>query len=380
MDTNYTMILLIDILILLQGVTLGVVLLIINYRRSKSAVFLGLFILVYSLEYLPDVFQNIGMTRCYPKLAYLPICSTWLLFPLFYTYVKKISILTVRSNYWELYPGIISLIFQFFIFLLPEKLGKQIYDHWFYIITEIVGILFSLWIGILTIKWIKKNKKEVQNQFSQTQYKELIWARLYVIFGLLYTITGFFFVFIESYIIRVCFSLINLILLYWVALHGALQQRISNLTYLKVKEEDLQTDKNTMQKKITTSILINEDNSSLKKKELNDLILKLNEYLVNSEAYKKKSLTIIDVSEVLGVHPKKISTAINSICNQNFNLYVNTYRIEKAKELLKSLSSNNYSIEGIGNIVGFHSKSAFYAAFKKITKTTPSQFQKEEIV
>ena len=88
-------------------------------------------------------------------------------------------------------------------------------------------------------------------------------------------------------------------------------------------------------------------------------------------------LTIVDIAEKLKVHPRRISVAINSIHQQNFNTYVNEFRIKKAELLLADENLNNLSIEGIGLEVGFHSKSSFYSAFKKVTGTTPSNYKKK---
>ena len=51
-------------------------------------------------------------------------------------------------------------------------------------------------------------------------------------------------------------------------------------------------------------------------------------------------------------------------------------RVEKAKLLLKDAAYRDYTIDAISFESGFHSKSAFYRAFKKVTKTTPADFRR----
>ena len=58
----------------------------------------------------------------------------------------------------------------------------------------------------------------------------------------------------------------------------------------------------------------------------------------------------------------------------SFNDYVNSLRIEEAKVPLKNRDKSNNTIESIGEIVGFNTKSQFYIAFKKITDVTPSKY------
>ena len=95
----------------------------------------------------------------------------------------------------------------------------------------------------------------------------------------------------------------------------------------------------------------------------------------SSEIFVNSELTIMDLADGINKHPKLVSEAINTVGKQNFNSYINQYRIKKAEVLLKTDKNINLSIEGIGNEVGFKSKSAFYTAFKKFTGTTPTSFK-----
>jgi AraC-like DNA-binding protein len=49
-------------------------------------------------------------------------------------------------------------------------------------------------------------------------------------------------------------------------------------------------------------------------------------------------------------------------------------RIEHAVELLKDNSHKKYTMEAIGYISGFNSRTTFYVSFKKITGITPNEY------
>lgn len=66
--------------------------------------------------------------------------------------------------------------------------------------------------------------------------------------------------------------------------------------------------------------------------------------------------------------------------NKNFFDYINSYRIENAKRLLKSGKFNTLSVEGIGYDCGFNTKATFYATFKKTTGFSPAEFRKSEMI
>ncbi|WP_299884105.1 AraC family transcriptional regulator [uncultured Lacinutrix sp.] len=360
MEINYNIISLIDTLGLLQGLILGILLIVINRKKNKSTLFLGFFIIAYALDLLPVILDDLGVLDHYPEYILLPFKFTWLLYPLFYIYVQQVSIFSNhKKSYKTLIPGILILITGIIIFFQPLEVKKEIEDSLWYELLDVLGIFYSIGIGILTIKWIKKHIAELKNQYASVEYKVLQWARVFVFIGLIFTTTFIISAFFDdNYYFELIISIINVVLLYWVSMRGILQQNIALL--FSSPENNTATEK-----QISSS-----ENSQ-------KLLEKINDFIVNNSIFIKPDLTILDISEGINVHPKRISRVINANLNQNFNTYINSFRIEKAKRLLNSETVNNLSIEGIGKEVGFQSKSTFYDAFKKVTGTTPSRYKSQ---
>ena len=83
------------------------------------------------------------------------------------------------------------------------------------------------------------------------------------------------------------------------------------------------------------------------------------------------------ISDKLQIPAHHITETINGLIGQNFNEYVNNYRIEEFKILLKNKKYEHFSILALAFEVGFKSKGTFNAAFKKFTSQTPSEYRKE---
>lgn len=98
--------------------------------------------------------------------------------------------------------------------------------------------------------------------------------------------------------------------------------------------------------------------------------LELNKKYVNSE------FSLAQLSLELDLSKTQVSQAINSFFGCSFFELLNTYR---AKEAIRILSDNNegLSIKQVMYSTGFTSKSTFIKYFKKLSKTTPSAFIKE---
>ncbi|MCD1116094.1 helix-turn-helix domain-containing protein [Chryseobacterium turcicum] len=102
----------------------------------------------------------------------------------------------------------------------------------------------------------------------------------------------------------------------------------------------------------------------------------LKKFMIEKEPYLDSSLTIQDLAEQVNMPVKDLSTLINLYMDKHFFDFVNEYRIEKAKEILKNPLQKELTILEILYEVGFNSKSSFSTSFKKHTGKTPTDFRK----
>ncbi|ANF52059.1 AraC family transcriptional regulator [Chryseobacterium glaciei] len=125
-----------------------------------------------------------------------------------------------------------------------------------------------------------------------------------------------------------------------------------------------------------TEVVPKQKPSLLVAEEKNKQIEFLKDFMVEKEPYLDSSLTIQNLSEQVKMPVKDLSTLINLYMDKHFFDFVNEYRIEKAKEMLKDPLQKELTILEILYEVGFNSKSSFSTSFKKHTGKTPTDFRK----
>jgi len=102
----------------------------------------------------------------------------------------------------------------------------------------------------------------------------------------------------------------------------------------------------------------------------------LQQYIQEEKPYQEPELTLTDLAERVHIPSNYLSQVINEKMDCTFMDFINQHRVEEAKDKLKNEKFSHYTIIAVAYEVGFNSKSAFYAAFKKHAKTTPSEFRK----
>lgn len=130
------------------------------------------------------------------------------------------------------------------------------------------------------------------------------------------------------------------------------------------------------QLKLINEVVPKQKSSPLIDDEKNKQIESLKEFMISNEPYLDSSLTIQDLAEQLKMPVKDLSALINLYMDKHFFDFINEYRIEKAKEILKDASQKDLTILEILYQVGFNSKSSFSTSFKKYTGKTPTEFRK----
>jgi AraC-like DNA-binding protein len=115
--------------------------------------------------------------------------------------------------------------------------------------------------------------------------------------------------------------------------------------------------------------------SKLSETEKDKIINLLKDFIKwDDKPYLNEKISLTEVSKLLKVSPQHLSQVINEKTNHNFNDFINSFRIEEAKNILISTSYSKLTIDAIAQKAGFNSKSVFYTAFKKHTGITPKEF------
>lgn len=113
-------------------------------------------------------------------------------------------------------------------------------------------------------------------------------------------------------------------------------------------------------------------NENSKQKILNEIITEFEK----KEYFMENLASLSDLSKKIGQSHHHVSQVINEKLGKNFFELLAYYRIEKAKDILKSDKGAKITIEELSELVGYNSKTAFNNAFRKLTGKTPSEFKK----
>jgi AraC-like DNA-binding protein len=348
-----------DLLAILQGLILGVLLIIIKKNR-KTSIFLGLFLITYVLEFVPtlifDFRQDLDIS-----LYLIPLYFYMANLPLLYIYCRKlVGNISSRSVILILIPGVVEIIAFTSLLLMGNKGiidANELYLNYFHIY-QLFAIIFSLIYMILIIFLLRDYRKKAVNYYSKLDGNVLFWIKSIVYFIFIYYSIHLIAMFIEmkspiiSALFKSLMSLLNVAFIYWVGLSAYKQ---SQKDMMKITQAEV-------------AVIGSPVN-------LSTLFADIVEHFIKEKPYTNPDFTLSALSVQLDINIKKISQSINQNANENFNTFVNKYRVEQAKKILIDSDYEHFSILAIGYEAGFNSKAAFYSAFKKFTNTTPLKFR-----
>ncbi len=363
MEQFESLIFLVDLLFFTQGIIFGSIF-IFTSKKERPTLFLGLFLFSFVLGALPSVLDVLFEREVF-DYELIPQAFLFLMLPLFYIYAHKVSV--IKEQKWDyriLIPGVLEVV----LWVIFISIGFNFQETIFGDIYGLGGFIFNVFVAIKIIQFANKHLSIVKNQYASISGLQLFWVKRFA-FGLLANLFLIVFTsFFDTTITVFLLYTFQLILIYWLIYKGIRQENVEPL--LDQEDEDFIV-KQVSDVSNPKVIKLGDET------ELQDIIKSLDEHLKISKAYKRKDLSIVDVSNAIEMSPKKVSKAINHIKSVNFNSYINGFRIEEAVFYLQNPDFEYLSIEGIGNEAGFKSKSAFYNAFKKEKDCTPLELRKQ---
>ncbi len=364
-----------NLLCLIHGVVLGLILIQISSKQKPSAM-LGVFLLFFGLSFTSNVLNDYGISPQNPFLIFLPFRFYFLIFPLLFLYIKK---MTVGASYLNekkhLYPGLLEFCLLICVFVLvPGEDQFQLQNSLYYAGYMLSANLFGLWYLYKSWTLIQHHTIRIKNFHSSIERRLLNWLKPLLIVYLLITFCDFVLTIIQQglkwdlehirnplMIIYVIQCITYVVLTYWLAFYGVKQYYIYNSEYSE--NENL------------NEFVVKEEEDFTEFEGIFNLICKL---LDETKCYTNEDLTIVELATLTKVHYRKLSKVINYQANCNFNTFINKYRVEEAKKIMKENNRlGGLTLDVVGQEAGFKSRSSFYSAFKKFENKTPASFIKK---
>ena len=359
--------------LMISGVILGIIFIIATQLtkqgRDRSIIYLNLVVLFIMLNNLQAfLFENVFTDfNFFVKRLQIP----WyvLIFPSFYAFLTNYLKIEKKISTFIL-PSILLFVIEIIVRLILKSSFYN--DNNSYVIAryvqleEIVNASYSAFLFIKAFMILFKYSTLYQNVLA---FDNIKWLKNFMFLGSIVMLMWICAILLNldktlnpELFIYYPLRLSTTVLLYWVGYQGF-------YNYLLMSERV----------EIREAIYVEEKNavSNYKTTELqDDKFSSINEYIKQHKRFLDPSFSLECLSAEMQMSNSKLSQLINQKSGLHFSDYINSLRVDKAKKYLIKLDYASYTIVAIGLECGFNSKSAFYAAFKKFTNLTPSDYIK----
>jgi len=297
----------------------------------------------------------------YPNIKILKISSSLLQMPAFFLYV-----LAICYSDFKLKPKHVGHTILFLVFLIILKI-TSVSDQSFLLFTLTGELQYYTYI-ILIFLSLRKYKAVYLENYSDNDndaYKWLFQITLFFSFAHLFVLVKLALLYFgkDQNLLQNIYLLISTVALFticWFVLKALYSPQL--FTGVRTALEPIEyTPNNTRTKNIKKAI---SDESTVS----------LTSYMQSKEPHLDFELTLQKLAAQINMPEKELSVLINQKIGKHFFDFINEYRIEDAKRLLKD--NPQLTVLEILYQVGFSSKSSFYTAFKKETGLTPLEYRK----
>ncbi|MCU7862861.1 MAG: AraC family transcriptional regulator [Candidatus Thiodiazotropha sp. (ex Lucinoma borealis)] len=361
---------------------------------------LALLTLLFSIDLGLEFLEQSHHITAYLRLVIIDINIDFLFGPLTYLYVCS---LTTREGFrfgakqWlHFLPFAVGFLLLFPLFKLDSNQLLNLFFQeggdprqellWAEAATISVGLLSFIQMAIylvVSIRRLFRHQRLIQDHFSSLERISLTWLR-----NLLIALAVLYLLYIADLFLADLFAfseqlisyhyLMIVVVIYSMGYLGLRQPSIFSYRPNEAPDktepveptshETIENPDTVQTKKYQRSALDNETSILLYKA--------LQAHMDREKSHLDSKLTLAQLAEQLAISSNYLSQVINEQAGQNFFDFINSYRINEAKQSLINPSQGDTNILSIALNAGFNSKSAFYTAFKRQTGQTPSQFRK----
>ncbi|WP_298420689.1 helix-turn-helix domain-containing protein [uncultured Kordia sp.] len=371
------------LILVIQGLIL-MVLLLKRYFEKKNTSDAILAVLLLIVSYTQTCY-TIGFMGWYDtfrntKINYFLIPTGTAIAPLIYLYVKSITKSNfnfLRKHWWHFAIPITLVLYRLTIYTYDysqsgfqeTQNGVLKIDLDEAIIQPILNVVdFSVMLLYLafTIQLYIHYKQKIKQYFSNVFKLELNWIRNFlIVFTFLFLYSSIQSV-VGSFIIDLGYNE-----RWWLNLAMAICA-----IYIGVKGYFTDTTKlNKLDFSFSPKQISIPEHTKEAKKEISEIAIEAIAALMEREKpYLNPDLNLSELAKQANLTRGQLSEIVNSGFNMNFNDFVNSYRVNAFKSMLKEGKHEQLSLLGVAFECGFNSKATFNRVFKKLTSFSPTQY------
>ena len=346
----------------------------LNWKKSHHF-FLACFFISLIFYYVPFILSNAKILRYVPYIMKTGIVFYFMTPAFIYLYLKSFLTKSLYLNKKHL----LFLIVPFIAFLdyvyfhiqnssQIDEIVKMIESNNIYIfklegfIPFEINILFRfLYMLPFIIYAIRLTINQSKRPFLTTEDKKTFTFIKYLLFAIIYAYINFFVALVLPLLVNKIDYTDSLnsgmiIIAGAIILFIVMSILLSPELLFDLKEKD---------KKVGKIIKESIEEST-------EMLNAIESKMIEEKFYLNENFSSQDVLVHFEITRNKLDELLTHIKGLSFADWLNTLRIEYAKNLL--LTHNKYTIDAISSMSGYSSRSAFYAAFKKVTNITPTEF------
>lgn len=340
-----------------MGLFLFVLLLSTKHRKTYPIAF---FVLAFSIILLQYVLYWTGYQYVFPYLVMLPPMCYYLTGPLLYWYFLNLYQRKVPKSFaFHFIPA--GIIFCMYLVVLARNTFGFEYN------TPLFRLAGNAWllaahmaIYLVTIRFLTIKPRDTLSEYKKIRSN---WANV-----LTWLYGTFIFAYV-SYYILVNFEFFNDEWDYAISI--AMSLSIYTIGYFIFKQPDV------FNGEFFAAVFLPKTTkeATLEDRMFSELYLKITNHMKQHKPYTDNELRLAHLADQLGFSTHILSKVINKKYGDNFNNFVNAYRLHAAESLLQE--EKETSVKTVYFDVGFNSKAAFYNAFKQKHQCTPLQYRKQ---
>lgn len=362
-----------------QGVFLSLVLFLIRRGNRAANLFLGVFVLIYSLWLAEFAAYFTSYLFAVPHLLFVTVGLPLLFGPLLYFYAQSLEGQRPWQRPWgslHFLPFILHTLYYIPFFIqsaavkaagleaLRNTLSPPDFSTGFYVNESLKFLQLVIYWGLVVrhySPWTRQEKKRLPAMYNKWLQQLLLGLAFFAFFDLSHLLSLSLFEYDYLFAIAKGVLLSGAFIIYYIG-YSTLQQ-----PEIIAGEWQSSAPKHRYEKSSLTT--------EQAKQYADLLLLKMEE----EKYYLNEDLKLKDLATSLDISTHHLSQLLNEHLSLKFADFVNAYRVKAVQEMLVDPAYNHFTILSMAFDAGFKNKASFNSAFKKHCGQTPTQYKKQHM-